>query len=220
MMAHVNDPEKSENTPKRDAEHATTVAAAQPSGAGRTTEAASRPIFKSNEDERAFWLALAAVVLQRSTEMGSGKTTWSVYSLPSFVGATHGLLYYPCTGDATFEQVELRDSSVVTNRSGLFDHLSALKKKLIANFGPNFEEVFTRLRSAAVRALPDVQERDSAALRIFFTIVGDAFLKRGDDPRAGHTCTEIGNALKGMATKKLPYEFGMHGRHAVPTRCH
>jgi hypothetical protein len=40
-------------------------------------------------------------------EMGAGKTTSSVNSLPSFVGATHGLLYYSCTGDATFEPVEL-----------------------------------------------------------------------------------------------------------------
>jgi hypothetical protein len=38
-----------------------------------STEAPSRPIFKSNDDERAFQLALAAVVMQRSTENDSQK---------------------------------------------------------------------------------------------------------------------------------------------------
>jgi hypothetical protein len=42
-------------------------------GRGRITEAPSRPIFKSNDDERAFWLALAAVIMQRCTENDSQK---------------------------------------------------------------------------------------------------------------------------------------------------
>jgi hypothetical protein len=143
-------------------------------------------------------------------ETGSGKTTWSCFSLPSSVGATHGLLYYSCTADDSFEnafeEVEEYDSGIFSNLADMFERFTSLEGEFLTDFGPKFKQVFTCLRSACARGLPDVHKRDAAALRMFFKIVGDAVTRRGDKSRASDKCVAVGATLTHMA-EHLPADL-------------
>jgi hypothetical protein len=57
-----------------------------------------------------------------SGEAGSGKSTWSVYSLPQLVGAVHGVLYYSSTDAkraSMFSKIELLDGETINSLSDL-----------------------------------------------------------------------------------------------------
>jgi hypothetical protein len=135
-------------------------------------------------------------------ERGSGKTTWSVYSLPSLVGGRHGVLYYSFTsGHVRLEQIEEHDRGIITPyASGLFYSFAYRKHEFMTEDHPKLAQAVTRLRAASDRRFDEERKRDAAALRMFFTIVSDALV------HGGQKCTEVQNALRSMATN-LPADI-------------
>jgi hypothetical protein len=103
-------------------------------------------------------------------ETGSGKTTWSVYSLPQLVEAVHGVLYYSLTNDADDTMFTDQDGKIFDTSEDLFEELASLRNKFVA-IDATLTEVFASLRKAFLHELPTVTKRDDAARHLFFSIV-------------------------------------------------
>jgi hypothetical protein len=103
-------------------------------------------------------------------EAGSGKTTWSVYSLPALVEAVHGVLYYSLTNDADDTMFTDKDGKIFDTSEDLFEEMASLRKKFVA-IDATLTEVFASLRKAFLHELPTVTKRDDAARHLFFSIV-------------------------------------------------
>jgi hypothetical protein len=114
-----------------------------------------------------------------SGEAGSGKSTWSVYSLPQLVGAVHGVLYYSSTDAkraSMFSEIERYDREIINNPKELYDELAGLRDHLVASCA-TFEEVFESLWLAYLQKLPSVRERDAMARTLFCSIVSERIAK-------------------------------------------
>jgi hypothetical protein len=111
-----------------------------------------------------------------SGEAGSGKSTWSVYSLPQLVGAVHGVLYYSSTDAkraSMFSKIEFHDGEAINSLNDLCgEFFCGLRDHLVAICAA-FEEVFASLRTR----LLSVKGPDATARALFCSIVSERLAK-------------------------------------------